>query len=61
MLRRMFGPKGKKEALLKTGFIKLGPRGRVLLEKLIVIQVMKKFSALYGNRRFIAVFTRACH
>jgi hypothetical protein len=34
---------------------------RVLLEKLTIAQLVKKFSALYGNRRFIAVFTRARH
>jgi hypothetical protein len=32
---------------------------RVLLERLIVTQLVKKFPTFYGNRRFIAVFTRA--
>jgi hypothetical protein len=32
--------------------------GRVLLEKLIVTQLVKKFSAFYGTRWFITVFTK---
>jgi hypothetical protein len=32
---------------------------QVLLEKLIVAQPPKKFSAFYGTRRFITVFTKA--
>jgi hypothetical protein len=31
----------------------------VLLEKLIVTQLVKKFPAFYGSRKFITVFTRA--
>jgi hypothetical protein len=34
---------------------------RLLLEKLIVAQLFKKFSAYYGSRRFITVFTKARH
>jgi hypothetical protein len=34
---------------------------RVLLEKLTVAQLVKKFSALYGTRCFITVFTTARH
>jgi len=34
-------------------------RSRVLLEKLIVTHLVKKFPAFYGDRRFITVFTRA--
>jgi len=30
-----------------------------VLEKLIVAQLVKKFSIYYGTRRFITVFTRA--
>jgi len=30
------------------------------LEKQIVTQLVKKFTAFYGTRRFITVFTRAC-
>jgi len=36
-------------------------RSRVLIEKLIVTQLVKKFSEIYGNRRFIRVFTGARH
>jgi len=32
---------------------------RILLEKLIVTQLVKKFPALSGTRRLITVFTRA--
>jgi hypothetical protein len=31
----------------------------ILLEKLIVIQLLKKFPAFYRTRRFITVFIRA--
>jgi len=31
------------------------------LKKLIVIQVVKKFTAFYETKRFITVFTRVCH
>jgi hypothetical protein len=31
------------------------------LKKLIAIQVVKKFTAFYETKRFITVFTRACH
>jgi hypothetical protein len=37
------------------------PRIRILLEKLIVTQLVKKFPAVYGTRRFITVFTTACN
>jgi hypothetical protein len=37
------------------------PRSRVLLEKLTVTQLVKKFPAFYGTRRFITVFTRSSH
>jgi len=30
-------------------------------EQLTVPQVVKKFPALYGTRRFIIAFTEACH
>jgi hypothetical protein len=32
-----------------------------LLEKLPIVQLLKNFPALYGTRRFVAVFTRALH
>ena len=34
---------------------------RVLLEKLIGSQLVKKFPTFYGTRRFIAAFTSARH
>jgi len=34
---------------------------RVLLQKLIVTQLVKKFTALYGFQRFALVFTRDRH
>jgi len=37
------------------------PWSRVLLEKLTMIQLVKKFISLYGTWRFITVFTRALH
>jgi len=37
-----------------------GAWSRVLLEKLTVSQLIKKFPAPYGTRRFIPTFTRAC-
>jgi len=40
---------------------KLTALSRVLLEKLIVTQLDKKFPAFYGTERFITVFTTAHH
>ena len=37
------------------------PRRRVLLDKLTSFQLVKKFPAFYGTRRFITAFTLACH
>jgi len=34
---------------------------KVLLEKLTVTQLVKKVPAWYRTRRFITLFTRACH
>jgi len=39
----------------------LTPWSRVLLEKLTGFQLVKKFPAFYGTRRFITAFTRALH
>jgi hypothetical protein len=36
-------------------------RRRVLLEKLTVPQLAKKYPAFCGNRKFITAFTTACH
>ena len=38
----------------------LTPRSRVLLEKLISSQLVKKFTTFFGTRRFITAFTSAC-
>jgi len=37
----------------------LTPQSTVLLEKLTGSQLVKKFPAFYGTRRFITVFTNA--
>jgi len=39
----------------------LTPWSRVLLEKLTVSQLVKKFPTFYGTRRFITTFTSARH
>ena len=39
----------------------LAPWSRVLLEKLIGFQLVKKFPAFYGTRKFITAFTSARH
>ena len=39
----------------------LTPWCRVLLEKLAGLQLVKKFPAFYGTRRFITAFTSAPH
>jgi hypothetical protein len=36
----------------------LTPWCRVLLEKIIVVQLVKKYPAFYGTRRFIIVFKK---
>ena len=39
----------------------LTPWSRVLLEKLASLQLVKKFPAFYGTRRFLTALTSACH
>jgi hypothetical protein len=39
----------------------LSPCSRALLEKLTGPQLVKKFPAFYGTRRFVTACTRACH
>jgi hypothetical protein len=39
----------------------LTPWSRVLLEKLTGLQLVKKFPAFNGNRRFITAFKSDCH
>jgi len=46
------------EALLSPSYVL---RSRVLLEKLTVTQLVRKFPAFYAVRRFITMFTRARH
>jgi len=47
--------------LLQTSLLTyiITPRIRVLLEKLTGSQLVKKFPAFYGTRRFITTFTSA--
>jgi hypothetical protein len=35
-------------------------RGRMILDKLIIPQLVKKLSVFYGNRRFIIASIKAC-
>jgi hypothetical protein len=48
---------------IKWAFViyRLTPWSRILLQKLIVPHLVKKFPAFYGTQRFITVFTTACH
>ena len=39
----------------------LTPWSRVLLEKLASLQLVKKFPAFYGTRRFLTALTSALH
>jgi len=39
----------------------LTPWSRILLEKLTGFQLLKKFSAIHGTRKFVTAFTSACH
>jgi len=39
----------------------LTPSSRVLLEKLTGLQLVKKFPAIYGTRRFITALASARH
>jgi hypothetical protein len=43
---------------ISSVYTPLTPWNIVLLEKLIVIQLVKKLLAFYGTRRFFTVFTR---
>ena len=47
-------------SLLRNIYL-LTPRNRVLLEKLTGFQLVKKFPAFYGTRRFITAVTSARH
>jgi hypothetical protein len=50
-----------KKKLDRSVYGGLTPWSRGLLEKLTVSQLVKKFPAFYGTRRFITAFTRARH
>jgi hypothetical protein len=52
---------GLSETYFQEGITKLTPWSRGLFEKLTVSQLVKKFSAFYGTRRFMTAFTRARH
>jgi hypothetical protein len=52
---------GRNAVPLRTFGWGLTPWSRVLLEKLTGHQLVKKFPAFYGTRRFITAFTRAHH
>ena len=45
----------------QSGSYSLTPRCRVLLEKLTGLQIVKKFPALHGTRRFITALTSVRH
>jgi hypothetical protein len=45
----------------RKAYLLLTPWSRVLLEKLTGHQLVKKFPAFYGTRRFITAFTTARH
>jgi hypothetical protein len=36
-------------------------RSRTIIEKLLIVQLLKNFPAFYGSQKFITVFTRALH
>ena len=48
-------------AVYITSRVKLKRLNRALLEKLTGPQLVKKFPAFYGTRKFITAFTRAPH
>jgi prolipoprotein diacylglyceryltransferase len=50
---------GRPSQLIIIIIIIIVPWSRVLREKLTDPQLLKKFSAFYGTRRFITAFTRA--
>jgi hypothetical protein len=57
----------KRDAIYELTYLKylltylLTPWSRALLEKLTGFQLLKKFHAFYGTRRFITAFTSARH
>ena len=51
------------DKVLKTKIVSVRytPYSRILLEKIRGFQLVKKFPAFYGNRRFITAVTSALH
>jgi len=47
---------GEKESVIRTISKQITPRSKVLVSKLLVPQLRKKFSAFFGPRKFIATF-----
>jgi hypothetical protein len=39
----------------------LTTQSRVLLQKLIIAEMIRKIIAAYGTRTFITIFTASCH
>jgi len=62
MLRQVLRPStGRSIQKSPTGRYSLTPWSTVLLEKLTGFQLVKKFPAFHGTRRFITAFTSARH
>ena len=56
-----FSSRALREEVITLTDSLLTPRSRVLLEKLTCLELVKKFPAFYGTRRFITAFTSAYH
>jgi hypothetical protein len=54
-------PSERSECSVQWYITLLTPWSRVLFEKLTVLQLVKKFPAFYGTRKFITTFTSARH
>jgi hypothetical protein len=46
---------------MKAATARLNPHDRALLEKLKIVQIVKKLPAFYGTWKFITRFTRTHH
>jgi len=57
----IFGPVSPQRAFYSLFRHLLTPWCRVLLEKLTGLQLVKKFPAFHGTRRFITVLTNVCN
>jgi len=56
-----FSPHTHSHTIFLKSILILSPWSRVFLERLVTPQIVKKFTTFYGTRRFITLFTRACH